>query len=179
MRPVVYFVATSLDGFIARPDGGIDWLFHDQDYGFTEFLTGIDTVVMGRKTYEQMLTFGESPFKEKELFVFSRTLSRCDLGTVVRQPVDDFVREQKVRDGRGIWLIGGGDLAGHFFTARAVDRLIAFVHPVLIHRGLPLAAGVPNDVTLRLTDTHAFETGLVRLGYDILNSGMDPGREKG
>jgi dihydrofolate reductase len=179
MRPIVYFVATSLDGFIARPDGGIDWLFQDQDYGFTEFLAGIDTVVLGRKTYEQTLTFGETAFKGKEVFVFSRTLSHCGLGTVVRQPVDDFAREQKARDGRGIWLVGGGDLAGAFFSARAVDRLIAFVHPVLIHRGLPLAAGVPDDVALRLTDTYAFETGLVRLGYDIVNPGEGPGHEKG
>ena len=93
MRPIVYFVASSLDGFIARPDGGIDWLFHDQDYGFTAFLDEIDTVVMGRKTYEKSLTLGESPFQQKRHFIFSRTLAACDDGEVVRGSVAEFVRE--------------------------------------------------------------------------------------
>ncbi len=171
MRPIIYFVATSLDGFIARPDGGIDWLFHDQDYGFTQFLEDIDSVVMGRKTYQQSLSFGESPFKSKRHFVFSRTLGQCDGATVVRKPVKVFVREQQAMPGKGIWLIGGGELAGAFFSAQAVDRLIVFVHPILIHRGLPLATDVAADVTLQLSGTRSFDTGLIRLDYQVLKAG--------
>lgn len=170
MRPIIYFVATSLDGFIARPDGAIDWLFHDQDYGFTEFLSGIDAVIMGRKTYEQPLTYGEAPFKEKEHFIFSRTLESCEVGTVVRTTVDEFVRDERMKVGKGIWLIGGGELAGDFFSAEAVDRLVVFIHPVLIHRGLPFASGVLADVKLRLIGTHAFETGLVRMEYEVVKA---------
>ena len=69
--------------------------------------------------------------------------------------------------GKVIWLIGGGELAGEFFAAGGVDRLSVFVHPILIHHGLPLAAGVPHDVRLSLTGTHAFHTGLVRLDYEV------------
>ncbi len=73
MRSVILFIATSLDGSIARTDGGIDWLFTDQDYGFREFFSCVDTVVMGRKTYEQSLTFGEYPYPGRTGYVFSRT----------------------------------------------------------------------------------------------------------
>lgn len=175
MRPFFYFVATSLDGFIARPDGAIDWLFHDQDYGFTEFLEGIDTVVMGRKTYEQSLTFGESPFKSKQHFIFSKTLTQSEIGTVVNEPVEQFVQHQRaIASPKGVWIIGGGELAGAFFAAQGIDQLIVFVHPVLIHAGLPLAAGVPSDVQLQLTGTHAFETGLVRLNYTVRSKPITP-----
>jgi len=168
MRTITYFVACSLDGFIARPDGGIDWLFHDQDYGFTEFLESIDTVILGRRTWEQALTFGESPFAAKEHFIFSRSLEQCAAGSLVREPVAEFAQRVRTLPGRGIWLVGGGNLAGQFFDAGAVDRLIVFVHPILIHEGLPLAEGITGDVRLQLAGTHAFSTGLVRLEYHVL-----------
>lgn len=74
MRTLSYYLATSLDGFLARPDGGIDWLFSDQDYGFTEFFAGIDTVVMGRKTCELSLTFGEYPYPGRSASCFHARL---------------------------------------------------------------------------------------------------------
>jgi len=72
MRRIILFIAASLDGHIARPSSEVDWLFTDQDYGYTEFLASVDTVLMGRKTYEQVLTFGEFPYQEKQSYVFSR-----------------------------------------------------------------------------------------------------------
>lgn len=73
MPQVVLFIATSLDGFIASPDGTVDWLFHDADYGYTEFMASVDAVVMGRKTWEQAKTFEDVPFAGKQVIVFSRS----------------------------------------------------------------------------------------------------------
>ena len=74
MSKVVVFIATSLDGYIASSDGTVDWLFHDADYGYTEFMVSLDAVVMGRKTWEQAKTFEEVPFAAKQVFVFFSTL---------------------------------------------------------------------------------------------------------
>ena len=73
MRKLVPYIATSLDGYIARSSGAVDWLYTDQDYGYTEFLGGIDTVLMGRKTYAQLEGFGPYPYSGRRGFVFSRT----------------------------------------------------------------------------------------------------------
>jgi dihydrofolate reductase len=73
MRQVILFIASSLDGYIARTSGDVDWLFTDQDYGYTDFFANIDTLLMGRHTYEQVLSFGEYPYQGKQGFVFSRT----------------------------------------------------------------------------------------------------------
>ncbi len=73
MPKIKLFIANSLDGFIARPNGGVDWLFTDGDYGMTEFYNSIDTVLIGHKTYELMLRFGESSYKGKKNYVFSRS----------------------------------------------------------------------------------------------------------
>ena len=173
MRRIIYFVASSLDGFIARQDGGIDWLFTDQDYGYTEYLAGIDTVVMGRKTYELCLTFGEYPYRDRKNFVFSRSATDFVHADAVNEPVADFVGRLRREPGKDVWLIGGGELAGAFFAAGVVDELRVFVHPILIGSGLPLAAGLSKDVKLRLQGTQAFDTGLVKLAYDVVREKHD------
>lgn len=167
MREVVYFVASSLDGFIARSDGAVDWLFTDQPYGFPEFFETVNTVIVGRKTYEQALTFEERPFDGKEVLVFSRTRSSFEQARVVTRSIDETIAELRAHPGGAIWLVGGGMLAGECFAARAVDRVIVFVHPILLGAGRPLASEIGHDVMLKLQGTHAFETGLVRLDYTV------------
>jgi dihydrofolate reductase len=167
MRKISYFVASSLDGYLARTDGSIDWLFHDQDYGFSAFFDGIDTVLQGRRTYEQALAFDEYPYPGKQDFIFSRSLRNPQHGVVVSQPIAEFAAQLKAQSGKDIWLVGGGELAGAFFAARAIDELIVFVHPILIGSGRPFAAQLPGDVRLQLNGTEAFASGLVRLAYSV------------
>ena len=80
MRKIIYYVTASLDGFIARPNGGIDWLpeFEGEDFGYASFFDSIGTVVLGRKTYDQVLSFGDYPYSTKENFVFSKTLKNAE-----------------------------------------------------------------------------------------------------
>ena len=170
MRRIIYFLATSLDGFLARNDGAIDWLFTNQDYGFSEFFKSVDTVLLGRKTYEQSLSFGDYPYQTKQNFIFSRSVSRFDHGTAVDQPIRQFAEELKLRPGSDIWLVGGSELAGHFFAAGAVDELIVYVHPILIGSGLVLASGLPGDVRLQFRGSKPYETGLLRLSYWVVKT---------
>lgn len=118
MRTVVLFIATSLDGYIAGPAGGIDWLFHDQDYGYAEFYDGVEYLVMGHKTYETALSFEEWPHPGKRTFVFIRTgraKGRPDV-YFVDEDVSSLVNRLKAGDGGHIWLVGGPELIRAFLS---------------------------------------------------------------
>lgn len=112
MRKVILFIASSLDGYIARTSGAVDWLFtvnDDQDYGYVDFLAGVDTILMGRRTYEQVLSFGEFPYKGIQCFVFSRTRGgeRDEYVTFISGNIESFVKGLKNGTGKNIWLVGG------------------------------------------------------------------------
>lgn len=112
MRKVVLFIATSLDGFIARPDGGIDWLFSDADYGYRAFFGTIDTVVMGRRTHELSLSFGPPYVHEgKASYVFSRSKAggKDENAEFAAGSPKDLIGSLRARAGRGIWLVGGAE----------------------------------------------------------------------
>ncbi len=173
MRKVQLYIAASLDGYIARKDGGIDWLSavekKGEDYGYGEFIASVDATLMGRKTFEQVLSFeGEFPYMGKENYVFSR--SRRDQGGVPVQMVNDgpaaFVGQLKNKPGGNIWLIGGGQLNTVLLNAGLIDELILSVIPVILGEGIPLFDGQPEEARLRLRRQQAFDTGLVQLVYE-------------
>jgi dihydrofolate reductase len=109
MRQVKLFIATSPDGFIADKNGGIDWLFTDQDYGYADFYASIDTTLTGYKTYEDILGFGEFPYPGKTNYVFSRHPRQADNNPVrfISGEIAAFVQQLKQETGRDIWLVGG------------------------------------------------------------------------
>jgi dihydrofolate reductase len=166
MRKLMLFVATSLDGYIAGSSGGIDWMFTDHDYGYPEFFAGIDTVLMGRRTYELALSFGAYPYEGTEGFVFSRDEQPAD-GNVAFVAADPagFVAGLKHRDGRDIWLVGGSEIIALCLAHDLVDELIISVHPLILGQGIPLfAPGLPEREVV-LTRTESFASGLVQLSY--------------
>ena len=166
MRKLMLFIATSLDGYIARPSGSIDWMFTDHDYGYPEFFAGIDTVVMGRKTYELALSFGAYPYEGTEGFVFSRGARPADgnVAFVAHDPAA-FVDGLKHRDGKDIWLVGGSDLIAQCLAHDLVDELIISVHPLLLGQGIPLFAPGLLERELVLTRSESFASGLVQSSY--------------
>jgi len=168
MRKLILFIATSLDGYIAGPDGEIDWLFSDQDYGYSAFYSTIDTVVMGRKTYDVSLSFAEYPYPGKQAFVFSRTRAgeRDDHATFVSGDIPGFVRTLKSQPGRRIWLIGGGAIIRPLLQDDLIDEFRIFVHPIVLGAGIPLFPLPLSMKTLHFRECHAFDTGLVRLTYE-------------
>ena len=168
MRRIKLYTATSLDGFLARPDGGIDWLATEGDYGYARFYDSIDTVVMGRRTYETALSFGAYPYPDRTGFVFSRERAGTidENVTFLAEDVEEFVRSLRLRPGRDVWLVGGGELARAFFEKNLIDELQLFVHPILLGAGLPLFLPRPGDLRLRLLRCRSWPNGLVELHYE-------------
>jgi dihydrofolate reductase len=185
MRKVKYFVANSLDNFIARPDGTVDWLFMDgTDYGMAEFFKTIDTLLMGRKTYEFALAHGPKPKRKSKKagakraaepgmrsYVFSRTI-RPGAGegvNVVSENTGAFVRNLKSAAGKDIWLMGGGELAKSLFEENLVDELSLNIHPVLLGTGIPLFPDIGKQIDLELIDCKTHRNGCVQVTYRVRN----------
>ncbi len=170
MRKVVLGVGISLDGYIARPDGSVDFLFMPKDYSMAAFFKRIDTAVMGRKTYEMGLKLGGGKISSPGMkcYVFSRTLNageRNGVMVVVDSP-RQFVSALRKKKGKDIWLMGGGELTREFLREDLVDGLYLGVVPVLIGEGIPaFPSGFPQR-KFALTENKTFSQGLIALKYE-------------
>jgi dihydrofolate reductase len=170
VRKVVLFIAISLDGFIAGPNDEIDWLFDDGDYGYKAFYETVDTIVMGRRTYDMALKFGEWPYRGKETLVFSRQQrENTEDVSFVSGDVQTLGAVLKSRDGGTIWLVGGGDLNTQFFRAHFVDEIVISIHPIILGSGIPLLSQEVMRVPLELVKHHIFDNGLVQLHFEVLD----------
>lgn len=170
MRSIQLFIATSLDGYIARTSGAVDWLFTDQDYGYTEFFEQVDTVLMGRKTYEQVLSFGEYPYQGKQGYVFSKTQPQQQDENVefVRSDWAEFLDRLRQAAGKNIWLVGGSEIIRFCLQHGFVDELILSIHPIILGSGIPLVAHDPTvETVLELKHTKTYETGLLQATYAV------------
>ena len=169
MRKVILNLAVSLDGFIEGPNGEYDWCFADQDYGMSAFFEGIDTVFMGRKSYDLIVTAGDPDvFPELTKYIFSDTLTHPQLNNAQVIGKADFIQKVKsIKDetGRSIWLFGGGDLISSFLNAGLIDQFILSVHPVLLGGGKVLFKDLTKRLDLMHLDTISYPGGLVQLTY--------------
>jgi dihydrofolate reductase len=169
MRAVIYGAACSLDGFIAGPNGEIDWLhFSDDVRAYLEgFWPRVDTIIMGRKTYEVSLGHGGGRMPGiKAAYVFSRTLTKVKKGfELVTGDAATFVRRLKGESGKDICLWGGGDFARTLLDAGEVDEIGLNVHPVLLGAGIPMFGRTGARVPLRLDESRAIDGGCVLLVY--------------
>ena len=172
MRKVKLFVASSLDCYIAREDGGIDWLYTDADYGYEKFYDSIDTIIMGRKSYEQSLTFDVYPYKGKKVYVFTRKKVRRNNNEQDCEYIDtniqDFVTNLTQLIGKDIWLLGGGEIVSVLLNAGLVDEIILSIHPIILGTGIPLLKNIQKEVNLKLENSLSFERGLTQLCYKVL-----------
>jgi dihydrofolate reductase len=172
MRKVKLFIASSLDCYIAREDGGIDWLYTDADYGYTKFYDSIDTIIMGRKSYDQSLTFVVYPYKGKKVYVFTRMKVRKNNNEQDVEYIDTniqgFITSLTQSIGKDIWLLGGGEIASVLLNAGLVDEIILSIHPIILGRGIPLLRNIQKEVNLKLENSLSFESGLTQLCYKVL-----------
>jgi len=168
------FVGTSVDGFIARRNGGLDFLPADggEPHGYDEFIASVDTIVIGRKTFETVLTFGEWPYGDKRVVVLSSHL--LDLSTVrggVVEHMDgspaEIVAKLAAGGARHLYVDGGVTIQ-RFLQAGLIDRLVITRVPVLIGDGIPLFGSLPRDLRLRHVTTRSYPSGLVQSEYDVL-----------
>jgi dihydrofolate reductase len=180
MRKVKLYIASSLDSHIASDNGSIDWLFSDADYGYTKFYNSIDTILIGRKTYDQSLTFEEYPYKGKKVYVFTRNaeVEKKNKKKKIRDvdyiddDIPDFVRRlvQQPVDNKDIWLLGGGEIVSILLNADLVDEIILSIHPIILGKGIPLFSNIKKYVKLQLLESIPFSSGLVQLCYGVLKN---------
>lgn len=175
MKASVY-IATSLDGFIARPDGELDWLGggngSGEDYGYQAFMDTVDVLVMGRHTYEKVLTFGAWPYDSKRVVVLSsRPLVIPEhLSPSVEAmscSPEELVQRLAERGAEHLYVDGGRTIQ-RFLAAGLIQRLIITRVPVLIGAGIPLFGQLPRDIRLRHAETRSYATGLVQSEYEVL-----------
>jgi dihydrofolate reductase len=172
VREVILAVGISLDGYIARPDGAVDFLFMPKDYSMGPFFKTIDTAVMGRKTYDVAMKMGGGFGGSMASYVFSRTLAPGERDGVIftRQTPETLVNELRRRRGKHIWLMGGGEICRDFLKADLVDELYLGVVPVLIGEGIPaFPAGFPQR-GFSLVKNESFSKGLIALTYKRVRS---------
>jgi dihydrofolate reductase len=170
-------VAISLDGFIARLDGSLDWLMSadpgEGDFGFDEFLSSVDALAMGRNTFDFVLGAGEWPYGEKPVFVM--THRDLDLPAGFQGRVEPFAGSPNTFavecDGRGIEkvYVDGGETVQAFIEAGLVSRIVITRLPTLIGSGIPLFGPVDQDVNLRLVESRPFENGWIQDEYEFVS----------
>ncbi|MDB5239535.1 MAG: bifunctional deaminase-reductase protein [Spirosoma sp.] len=181
MRPISLYIATSLDGFIARSDGRVEWLDaipnpNQLDYGYSTFLASVDTTLMGHATYQTILGFGgDFPYQDKTNYVFSRS-KRPNAPFVhhVAEAPDEFVKRLKQTDGSGIWLIGGGQLNTVLLNAGLIDELIISIAPIVLGTGIPLFGPTAMETSWTLAKTESFDTGFIQSTYKPTSSSARP-----
>jgi dihydrofolate reductase len=175
-RNVIVHIGTSADGYIARPDGDLEWLTSrpkpEGFYGLGAFMKSIDTKLLGRKTYELSLSMGATfDSKNGRSVVFSRQASPADAPSgveFVNGAIGPFVSRLKELPGKDIWLMGGGELIASFLDEHAIDEFVITVAPVFIGDGIPLIARRYRHTPLDLQSVERFEDGVVQLRYRVL-----------
>ena len=166
------FIATSLDGFIARPNGDLDWLPEDcEPHGYEEFLASVDAIVIGRKSFEKVLTLGPWPYGKKRVVILSThpvDLSAAE-GSVVEQmagaPAE--IVSRLAASGAHRLYVDGGLTIQKFLSAGLIERLIITRVPVLIGEGVPLFGALPRDIRLHHVMTRHYPSGLVQSEYRV------------
>lgn len=175
MRNVKLFIAVSIDGYIAKPDGNIDWLEdpsrsekNKSDYGYEEFYTPIDSTLMGYKTYQEIIGFGiPFPYPDKQNFVFSKNHKKEGNYPVefIHSNVVDFVDRLKKNEGKDIWLIGGGQINGILLNANLIDMMIVSIVPVVLGGGIPLFGSDTQMKRFTIHKVQEFGGSLIQTTY--------------
>ncbi|MDX2188969.1 MAG: dihydrofolate reductase family protein [Bacteroidota bacterium] len=173
-RKVILYISMSLDGFIARQNDDIEWLSlvekKGEDYGYNEFYNTIDTVIMGRRTYEKVLSFGiDFPHRNKKCFVFSSAKTFIDpYVTFVDQSPEIWLKKYKTTEGGDIYCDGGATLVHTLLKYGLIDEMVISIIPILLGEGKRLFSRHLPENSVKLINSNTFDTGLVQLTYKIL-----------
>jgi dihydrofolate reductase len=175
MSKTILYIATTLDGKIARKDGSLDWLFalanpNQIDHGYADFLKGIGTTIMGKNTYNEILDFGvEWPYKGMDSYI-ATTDTEFQATTpetyIISSNIADHINKLKGQSQKDIWLIGGGQLVAYFLNNELLERMILTLIPTIIGVGISLFPDNPKETKWILSNVEKFETGVVNLTYD-------------
>lgn len=174
MRKITFGCANSLDNFIARKDGGFDWIMWSDEVTeiMNEYWAKFDTILMGRKTYEVALAQSKgkkNPYPNIKSYVFSRTweAKKDDDVEIVTSDAVEFVCNLKAQDGKEICLMGGGDFAKTLLEAKLIDEIGFNIHPVLLGSGIPLFLEMKEQINLELIECKTLKNGCVVVSYKV------------
>jgi dihydrofolate reductase len=173
-RKIIVHIAASADGYIAGPDGSLDWLTSRPApkgfYGLPDFARSVDAKILGRRTFDVSVAMGARFGKDDVHYVFSRRPPPASVPAGVQfvaQSIGAFAEALRKQAGKNIWLMGGGEIIGSFLDDDAIDEFIITVVPTFIRQGIPLIAGRHREVALRLRSATPFPDGVVQLHYDV------------
>lgn len=176
MKKIKVYIAASLDGFIARPDGDLDWLLKypmptGTEYGYKDLMDSIDTVIMGGRTYREMLCMDIVwPYKDKKTYIISRnSMETKENIDFITEDIIERIFELKNESGKDIWLVGGGELITMLLNANLVDELQVSIIPIILGAGIPLFPNTPKESNWKLTGSTAYDSGIVKLDYNIID----------
>lgn len=174
---VTYYLASSIDGFIAKQDGDVSWMErlgvpYDEE-GYTQFISSVDGLIMGRKTYDMIRDFGAWFYGDRPTWVCTRgsveAISDCNL-QAEQSPIEA-VAEARLQGLKNLWLLGGGVLAAELINANLIDRFIVTQMPIILGAGIPLAASLRAPSKLRLVSTRTTTSGLFQSILDVQKDG--------
>lgn len=164
MRKIILELAVSVDGYIEGPKGEYDWCFTDQDYGLNEFVKRVDSLFMGRKSYE-LVQKDPLPWKGFTNYVFTTSLENPAEDNVKLVRSMDEVPSIVKQPGKDIWLFGGAHLVTQFLNADLIDEIRMSVHPIILGGGKLLFQDINQRKTLKLIEAKTYDSGLVQLRY--------------
>ena len=166
VRKLKLYIATTLDGYIAGPNGEIDWLKagRDLDYGYKKFYASIDTTLMGNSTYRLTLTVPKFPYSDKTNYVFTRGAPPPDTSQVrfTSGDIAASVRSLKKESGKDIWLVGGGQVNTVMLNEGLIDEMILTIFPLALGEGIPLFAPGATRSSFKTVGCETYETGLIQ-----------------
>jgi dihydrofolate reductase len=176
-RKIIVNIATSADGYVARPDGNLDWLTERPApkgfYGLPEFERSTDAKILGRKTFDRSLQLGARFSAGRVHYVFSRQPPPASVPVgvhFVTEPIAAFAERLRTQAGKNVWMMGGGEIIGAFLDEDAIDEFIITVVPTFIGEGVPLVAPRRRDAELRSLGVQEFPDGVVQLHYEVQRS---------
>ncbi|WP_366163893.1 dihydrofolate reductase family protein [Bacillus infantis] len=171
-RNIVLFIAQSLDGYIATKEDSLEWLFKvegEGDNGYSEFYEKIDTIIMGKRTYDWIMKYekGQFPYKNKDCYVFTRSQveNTADV-KFVNEDIVNFANSLKKEEGKNIWVVGGGELLHTFLKEKLLDELFITIAPSIIGDGIPLFKSGDYELDLKLKGTRTFNQ-FVEIHYTV------------
>ena len=171
-RKVILYIAMSLDGYIARQDGDIGWLSlveqTGEDYGYNDFIATVDTVILGRKTYDKVLSFGIGfPHADKECYVITRSeIPSKEKITFYNKDLKELVTTLKDKTGKNIFIDGGAEIVNELVKQNLIDEYIISIIPILLGNGIKLFNDSAREQQLQCINVQKFESGLVQLHYE-------------
>ena len=178
-RKIIVNLATSADGYVARPDGDLDWLTERPApkgfYGLPEFERSTDARILGRKTFDRSLQLGARFGAKAAYYVFSRRPPSAPVPAGVQfvtEPIGAFAERLRTQAGKNVWMMGGGEIIGSFLDEDAIDEFIVTVVPIFIGEGIPLLAPKHREIALGLLGVQQFPDGVVQLRYEVQRSSL-------